>query len=138
MHRGKRHLGLPVVVAAAIAWSSSACASTDQGFHGDCNADLMFDGVRYEARSDLSHAPFGPRLGTADVVGCTSDKALDEANVYPVRGIDPDTAIATVKRWKNGRRATYVYVVETLPRTETPGGWPTELDPLRPRRGTSP
>jgi hypothetical protein len=98
----------------------------------------MFEGARYEARSDPSHAPIGPQLGTADVVGCTSHEELDEAKVYPIRGIDPDTAIATVNRWKNGRRATNVYVAETLPRTETPAGWPTELDPLRPRHGTSP
>ena len=70
MNRGRRRRLLSIAVVAVVGWCGSACDVADPGMEGDCHADLVFGGVRYEVRSDLDNAPVGPQLGTADVVDC--------------------------------------------------------------------
>jgi hypothetical protein len=117
----------PRCVAAIIALGTLVGCGADNGMEGDCSADLQFQGTRYEIRSDLSGVRVGPKLGAGDFVACApdDDTVLGHADVYTVRGVHPDTAIATVKIWKNGKQEASVFVLDTFPRGETPSSWPS-------------
>ena len=101
----------------------SGC-SMDDGSEGDCNARVRYEGALYRSHNLLPQkAALGASVGEGDVVGCggIDAEAVDQVDVRPIKGVDPQVAIGTRGEWQG------IYIREDI--ATKPSSWP---QPLRP------